>query len=417
MTRISRLHAHEILDSRGNPTVEVSCTLESGAWAHASVPSGASTGTHEAHELRDNDKKRYNGLGVLRATEHVNTEILEMVKDKSFDQRTLDEALIALDGTPNKSRLGANAILGVSLAFARATARDKKIELYEHLGSLAHNSVFSLPQPAFNIINGGKHADSGLDIQEFMIIPTGFDSVREKIRAGSEIVTLLKHILRKKGYGTGVGDEGGFAPHLSSNEEAFDLFLEAITGAGYSPQQVQLGIDVAASSLYENGSYELAIKGSKGRLSSDELIAWYSTLVETYPIISIEDGFAEDDWESFARLQKTLGDKITIVGDDLTVTNTNRITTAAEKKAINSVLIKPNQIGTLSETIDAILATKAQGWSPFVSHRSGETTDTFIADLAVGLSCDFIKSGSTTRGERVCKHNRLMEIEHSLPHA
>ena len=414
MSKIKSLQAREIIDSRGSPTVEVVCDLESGAQGIAAVPSGASTGVHEALELRDGDVKRYNGLGVLDAVKNVTSVIFNGVKDKEFNQKTLDEAMIKLDGTPNKSKLGANAILGVSLAFARACAAENKVELYEYLGNLVDNKDFSLPQPAFNIINGGKHADSGLDVQEFMLIPSSFPSFKEKVRTASEIIAALKKILKGKGDVVSVGDEGGFAPQLGSNEEALDLIVEAIQGAGYSTDKVKIGIDSAASSFYKDGKYVLRISGREQKMSGDDMVGWYDALVKKYPIISIEDGLAEDDFDGFTKLTAKLGDKITIVGDDLTVTNVKRIKTAIEKKAINSVLIKVNQIGTLSETIQAIQLTKKQGWIPFISHRSGETTDTFIADLAVGLSCPFIKSGSLVRGERVCKYNRLMEIEEKL---
>ena len=411
MSKIKSLKAREIIDSRGNPTIEVSCELESSAKAVAAVPSGASTGIHEALELRDGDKKRYNGLGVLTAAKNVNDEIFNHIKGKEFDQKSLDEAMIKLDGTPNKSKLGANAILGVSLAFARACANENKVELYEHLGILGGNKSFNLPQPAFNIINGGKHADSGLDIQEFMLIPRDFSSFKEKVRAASEIIYSLRKILKGKGDVISVGDEGGFAPQLGSNEEALDTIVEAIKDAGYSTDKVKIGIDSAASSFYKDGKYVLRIAGKEKSMTSDEMVGWYEGLVKKYPIISIEDGLAEDDFEGFASLTSKLGGMITIVGDDLTVTNVKRIQMAIEKKAVNSILIKVNQIGTLTETIEAIQLTKKQGWIPFVSNRSGETTDTFIADLAVGLSCPFIKSGSLVRGERVCKYNRLMEIE------
>lgn len=421
MPTITSLKAREIIDSRGNPTLEVECGLASGATARAAVPSGASTGVHEAHELRDGDKKRYNGLGVLTAVNNVQTEIAAHCAGRSVDQRSLDHALIELDGTPNKSRLGANAILGVSLAFARATAAEQGVELYTHLANSAPAAApapraMRLPQPMFNIINGGKHADSGLDIQEFMIGPVGPATMREKIRAASEIISALRALLKKSGYSIGVGDEGGFAPKLSSNEEALDLIVQAITAAGYTTDSVKIGIDAAASSFYTNGTYTLTAGSASRELSSADMIAWYTKLVAKYPIISIEDGLAEDDWDGFAALAAELGgtasaSAVYIVGDDLTVTNVARIATAAEKKAITSVLIKPNQIGTLSETLDAIAATRAHGWAPFMSHRSGETTDTCIADLAVATGCDFIKSGSLARGERVCKYNRLLEIE------
>jgi enolase len=449
MSKIKSIKAREIIDSRGNPTVEVTCELDAptlaseASVAKASVPSGASTGIHEALELRDHDEKRFNGLGVLKAVENVNNEIAKRVVGQRFDQKTLDQALIELDGTPNKSRLGANAILGVSLSFARAKAVEQDIRLYKYIGDLVgQNSsrapsrapsaeTFKLPQPMFNIINGGKHADSGLDIQEFMVGPVGFDTFARKVQAASEIISALRKILMGKGYAVSVGDEGGFAPKLSSNEEALDLLVQAIKAAGYSTDQVKIGLDAAASSFYRSdlsekggssltadktgtGSYHLKIAGKEKSLTSAEMIAWYEKLVGSYPIILIEDGLAEDDWSGFSAMTKGLGDKIRIVGDDLTVTNVKRIQTAIEKKAINSVLIKLNQIGTLTETIEAVQLTKKQGWAPFVSHRSGETTDTFIADLAVGLSCDFIKSGALVRGERVCKYNKLMEIEAGL---
>ena len=443
MSKITSIIAREILDSRGNPTVEADCTLIGGATGRASVPSGASTGIHEALELRDGDKARYNGLGVLKAVGNVNEEINKFVQGKDFDQKSLDEALIKLDGTENKSRLGANAILSVSLSFARACAAENKIELYEHLNSLAGNSpvipakagiqsqaieggntldsrmrgndkFFNLPQPYFNVINGGKHADSGLDIQEFLIVPVGFDSFKRKVEAADEVIVSLKKILVSKDYSIGVGDEGGFAPKLGSNEEAFDLLEQAIKEADYDSNQIKLAIDVAASSFYKNGAYQLKIAGQEKTLNSAQLLEWYAKLINEHPIISIEDGFAEDDWQGFTDMTASMGNKIQIVGDDLTVTNIKRIQTAIEKQAINSVLIKLNQIGTLTETIRAIQSTKKQGWTAFVSHRSGETNDTFIADLAVGLSCECIKSGSLAREERVCKYNRLMEIEEEL---
>lgn len=413
MSKIATLSAHEIIDSRGNPTIEVVCVFESGASGVASVPSGASTGVHEALELRDHDMERYGGLGVLKAIENVEKEIFEHVEAKELDQASLDEALIALDGTENKSRLGANAILGVSLSFARASADEQKIPLYKYIGSLAGATHFKLPQPMFNVINGGKHANSGLDIQEFMLAPTGFETFRTKVQAAAEVITALKKILEAKCYATSVGDEGGFAPKLGTNEEAFDLLLEAIEHAGYSTKEIQIGIDVAASGFYKLNMYSLK-HSDKGPRTTADMIAWYETLINTYPIIFIEDGLAEDDWDGFKKMRALFGSKIKIVGDDLTVTNTKRIQQAIDVGAINSVLIKLNQIGTLTETVQAVEMTKKQGWAPFVSHRSGETTDTFIADLAVGLSCDYIKSGSLTRGERVCKYDRLMEIEDEI---
>jgi len=405
--------AHEILDSRGNPTLEVYIEID-GVKTTAMVPSGASTGKHEALELRDGDKNRYRGLGVLKAAQNINEEISGNLINKKFDQLELDNFLIKLDGTENKSRLGANAILGVSMAFARACATKAGLELYEYLGRLAGNTDYRLPQPMLNIINGGKHADSGLDIQEFMLAPVGFETFTRKIQAGSEVIHTLRDILKKNGYTVSVGDEGGFAPKLHSNEEALNLMAEAIKEAGYDTEQIKIGMDAAASSFYENGAYVLKIDGQKQTINSERLTDWYEKLVAKYPIILIEDGLAEDDWDGFSGMTKRLGKKIKVVGDDLLVTNVNRIKEAIKADAVNSVLIKLNQIGTVSETIDAINLTKKQGWTPFVSHRSGETTDTFIADLSVGLDCPLIKTGSLVRGERVCKYNRLMEIERKI---
>ena len=414
MAKIKSISATEILDSRGNPTLKVSCELETGEMGQASVPSGKSTGVHEALELRDGDPERYGGLGVLSAVSNVNEEINLKLKGQDLDQKNLDQVLINLDGTENKSRLGANAILGVSLAFARARALEQKIELYEYLGNLVGNKNFSLPQPVLNVINGGKHSDSGLDLQEFMLVPLAFNSFHQKIEASGKIISFLKKILHEEGHATSVGDEGGFAPKLVSNEDAFLILEQAIKNAGYSFEQVKIGLDAAASSFYKDGAYSLKISGGMKSINNFELIDWYEKLTEKHPIFFIEDGLAEDDWEGFEALYKKLGEKIKIVGDDLTVTNVSRIKMAIEKKAINSVLIKLNQIGTLSETIEAIQLTGAQGWAPFISHRSGETTDTFIADLAVGLACPFIKAGALERGERICKYDRLMEIEEIL---
>jgi enolase len=413
MIKIKSVSARQILDSRGKPTIEVSLS-SSGFKEVSSVPSGASTGIHEALELRDGDPKYYAGLSVNKAVSNVNDEIAKNIIDKEFDQKGLDQFLIELDGTPNKSRLGANAILGVSMAFAKATAKEEGLDLYEYLAKLANNKNYQFPVPMLNIINGGQHADSGLDIQEFMLGPIAFDSFKEKVRVGAEVIYALRKILKDKGYTISVGDEGGFAPKLQTNEEALDLMVEAIEKAGYTTDQVKIGMDAAASSFYENGKYNLRINGEQKSLTSEEMVAWYKELTEKYPIISIEDGLSEDDWEGFNLLTKTIGDKVTIVGDDLLVTNISRIKIAIEKEAVNSVLIKLNQIGSVSETIEAITLAQKQGWSPFISHRSGETTDTFIADLAVGLGCPFIKSGSLVRGERVCKYNRIMEMEDKL---
>ena len=414
MSTIQTIIGREILDSRGNPTIEIECLLGSGVRAKASVPSGASTGIHEALELRDGDLKRYSGLGVLKAVENINEKINPSIQNKDFDQKNLDQTLIQLDSTENKSVLGANAILGVSMAFARASAIEKNIELYQYLGDLAHNNNFRLPTPLINIINGGKHADSGLNLQEFIIAPTKFDNFHQKIRAGKEIISCLEKTLKNMGLAVSIGDEGGFAPKLSSGEEALDLIEKSISDAGYSSDQIKIGIDAASSTFYKDNYYSLKIEGQYKNLTSIEIVDWYGKLVSKYPIIFIEDGLAEDDFDGFSHMMSALGEKIMIVGDDLTVTNTKRIKKASEKKSINAVIIKPNQIGTITETIEAILMTKSFGWTPFISHRSGETTDTFIADLSIGCDCSYIKSGSLARGERVCKYNRLMEIEDGL---
>ena len=413
MPKITSLSAREILDSRGNPTVSVEITLDDQFTATAAVPSGASTGKHEAVELRDNDPKRFQGKGVLKAIANVEGEIKNAVVGKDFDQVSLDRLLIDLDGTENKARLGANAILGVSMAFARASALSQKQELYEYLNALIGDTEVRLPQPMFNIINGGKHADSGLDVQEFMLAPINFPNFHEKVRVGSEIFHTLAGILKERGYKTSVGDEGGFAPELKSNEEALELIVEAIEKAGYSTEDVKIGLDCAANSFFnaETKMYDIKINGEAKSINNVELLAWYQEIVAKFPIILIEDGFDEDDWEGFQKFNQALGDKITNVGDDLLVTNIKRIKQAIEKNAVNSVLIKLNQIGSVTETIEAVRLTKAQGWKPFVSHRSGETEDTFIADLSAGLACPIIKSGSLSRTERICKYNRLMLIE------
>ena len=416
MPKITSLSAREILDSRGNPTVAVELTLDEKFIGNSAVPSGASTGKYEAIELRDNDPKRFKGKGVLKAVGNVQTEIKEAIMGKEFTQETLDKFLIEQDGTENKGRLGANAILGVSMAFARATANSKNQELYEYLNTLIGDTEIKLPQPMFNIINGGKHADSGLDIQEFMLAPVNFPNFHEKLRVASEIFHTLEEILKSKGYKTSVGDEGGFAPTLKSNEEALELIVEAIGAAGYSTDDVKIGMDCAANSFYntETKMYDLKIAGGKLNINNDQLLAWYQELVEKFPIMLIEDGFDEDDWEGFQKFNQALGDRIINVGDDLLVTNIKRIQQAIEMNAVNSVLIKLNQIGTVTETIEAVKLTKKQGWKPFVSHRSGETEDTFIADLAAGLACPLIKSGSLSRTERICKYNRLMLIEDKI---
>jgi len=410
-TQIMNLFAREILDSRGNPTVQVTCELSGGGVGEASVPSGASTGKYEAYELRDEDSDRYAGQGVQRAVENVKGEIFSAVKEKSFDQSMLDEFLIKLDGTKNKSRLGANAILGVSLSFARAVAKQKRVELFEYIGGLVGNQKFTIPTPMFNIINGGKHADSGLEVQEFMVCPVGLPDFGSRLMAGSKITHTLKKLLKEKGYSTGVGDEGGFAPALGANEKALEIIQEAIEKSGYSGDQVKVAMDVAASSFFIDGKYKLKIQGAERELDSKELIAWYESLVSKYNIFSIEDCLEENDFAGFAELKNLTSNKIMMVGDDLTVTNVTRIKQAQEAGSINAVLIKLNQIGTLTETLQAIEMTKSFGWQPVISHRSGETSDTFISDLAVGVGANFIKTGAPVRGERVAKYNRLLEID------
>jgi enolase len=411
-TTITMVKAREILDSRGNPTVEVEIRLEDGTVATAGVPSGASTGVHEALELRDGDKKRYSGKGVLKAVDNVNRLIApEVCGLDACDQSGLDSRLLALDGTPNKSRLGANAILGVSLAAARAAARSLGLPLYRYLGGL---SARLLPVPFFNILNGGVHANwQGPDLQEFMIAPVGAPNFREALRWGSEVYHSLKGVIKARGYATGVGDEGGFAPALKKNSEALDLIVEAIEKAGYRPlDQVAIALDPAASGFYEDGLYNLRTEGRK--VSSADMVEMYANWVEKYPIISIEDGLAEDDWEGWKLLNQKLGSKIQLIGDDILVTNVERIKRGIAEKIANSVLIKLNQIGTLSETIQAIETARQAGWTAMVSHRSGETVDSFIADFTVAMGTGQLKTGAPCRGERVEKYNQLMRIEEEL---
>ncbi|MBI5415061.1 phosphopyruvate hydratase [Candidatus Peregrinibacteria bacterium] len=412
MSRITHIHTLEVLDSRGNPTVEVEVQLESGANARAIVPSGASTGAHEAVELRDGDKNRYLGKGVLKAVQNVNTEIAKAVIGmESEEQKKIDQTMIDLDGTMNKERLGANAILGVSLATAKATALEKSIPLFEYFGHLAGNSSPNLlPTPMMNVVNGGAHADSGMEIQEFMIFSTGAENFSEALRMGSETFHHLKKILAARKMVTAVGDEGGFAPHFKTNEEAIEVILEAIHEAGHDGK-IQIALDAAASEFYEEG------KGYKIRgeyKTAEEMLVFYSSLVEKYPIISIEDPFFEDDWDAFTALTKAIGDKIQIVGDDLLVTNPRRVQMAIVRKCVNSALIKVNQIGTLSETIETVGMAKNAKWTSVISHRSGETEDTTIADLAVGLLTGQIKTGSLCRSERIAKYNQLLRIETML---
>jgi enolase len=404
--------AREILDSRGNPTIEAEVALEGGAKGRAAVPSGASTGTHEAVELRDGDASRYLGKGVTRAVENVNTIIAPaLVGENASDQRTLDQILINLDGSPNKGQLGANAILSVSLAAARAAATALGLPLYRYLGG---TNACILPVPMMNIINGGAHADNNLDLQEFMIVPAGAESFAKSLRMGVETFHSLKSVLKKKGYATSVGDEGGFAPNVKSNEEAIELILEAIQKAGYKPgQQVYLALDVAASEFYEDNKYHFK-KSSGAYLDADQVIKLYESWSKQYPIVSIEDGMAEDDWQGWIALTAAMGEKIQLVGDDLFVTNVNRLQNGIADGVANSILIKLNQVGTLSETMDTIELAKVDGYTTVISHRSGETEDAFIADLAVATNAGQIKTGSASRTDRVCKYNQLLRIEEEL---
>lgn len=412
MSIIETVQAREILDSRGNPTVEVEVFLEDGAFGRAAVPSGASTGVHEALELRDGDKSRYGGKGVLKAVQAVNEEIADALFGMdALDQAAVDAEMLALDGTPNKSKLGANAILGVSLAVARAAAVSADLPLYRYLGGV---SARLLPVPMFNILNGGVHANwQGTDFQEFMIAPVGAPNFREALRWGSEVYHALKGVLKDGGYSTGVGDEGGFAPALKKNSDAVELILKAIEKAGYKPgDDVALALDPATSGIYEDGLYHLRTEGRK--VSSAEMVDIWKSWVEKYPIVVLEDGLAEDDWEGWKLLNQTLGSKIELVGDDLFVTNVERISRGIEQNAANAVLIKLNQIGTLSETIAAIELAYKAGWGAMVSHRSGETVDSFIADLTVAMRTGHLKTGAPARGERVEKYNQLMRIEEQL---
>ena len=412
MSEIYTVHAREILDSRGNPTVEVEIGLESGAFGRAAVPSGASTGIHEALELRDEDKTRYNGKGVLKAVDHVNHEIADAITSMdALNQAAVDKAMLDLDGTPNKSKLGANAILGVSLAVARAAADEVGLPLYRYLGGV---TAKLLPVPMFNILNGGVHANwQGTDLQEFMIAPVGAPNFHEALRWGSEVYHALKSVLKNSGYSTGVGDEGGFAPALKTNAEAIEVILKAIEKAGYKPgEQICIALDPASSGFYENGLYNLRTEGKK--VTSAEMVDMYASWVKKYPIVVLEDGLAEDDWDGWKLLNKTLGDKIELVGDDLFVTNVERVARGIRENVANAVLIKLNQIGSLSETIATIDMARKAGWGAMVSHRSGETVDSFIADFTVAMSTGHLKTGAPCRGERVEKYNQLMRIEEEL---
>ncbi len=411
MTTIEHVHAREILDSRGNPTVEVDVWLESGDMGRAAVPSGASTGTREALELSDGDKSRYLGKGKLKAVDNVNEELApELIGLDATDQAGIDGLMIERDGTENKSRLGANAILGVSLAVAKAAAGALDLPLYQYIGGVAARD---LPVPLMNVINGGAHADNNLDLQEFMIVPLGAGTFAESLRMGAETFHTLKDVLKKRDMSTAVGDEGGFAPDFERNEEALRAITHAIEEAGYKPgEQVCIALDPAASEFYQDGKYVLA--GEQRQLSSDEMIDFYAELVEQYPIVSIEDGLAESDWEGWVRLCARLGDEVQIVGDDLTVTNVKYLAQAIEARAINSILIKVNQIGTLTETLAAIEMAKRAGFTAVVSHRSGETDDATIADIVVATNAGQIKSGAPSRIDRVAKYNQLVRIEEQL---
>ena len=411
MTEIVDVYAREILDSRGNPTVEAEVTLEDGSTGRAAVPSGASTGAHEAVELRDGDKSRYLGKGVLKAVAAVNDEIFpELLGMDATDQRTIDRVLIDLDGTPNKSRLGANAILGVSMAVAKAAAQASALPLYRYVGGA---NAHVLPTPMMNIINGGAHADNPIDIQEFMVMPVGFDNFADALRCGAEIFHTLKKGLAAAGHNTNVGDEGGVAPNLKSTDDALGFIMKSIEAAGYQPgEDVVLALDAAATEFYKKGKYELEGEGKS--LSSDQMADYWAELVKRFPIVSIEDGMSEDDWEGWIALTKAIGDKCQLVGDDLFVTNTTRLADGIQRGAGNAILVKVNQIGTLTETLEAVQLAQINRYGAVMSHRSGETEDSTIADLAVATNCGQIKTGSLARSDRLAKYNQLLRIEDEL---
>ena len=414
MSYIIEVHARQILDSRGNPTVEVDVLTDDGAMGRAAVPSGASTGIHEAAELRDNDKKKYLGRGVLKAVKNVNTSIADaLIGYDITSQAAIDQVMIDLDGTPNKSKLGANAILAVSMAVAKAAAEEANLPLYRYIGG---TNARTLPMPMMNILNGGAHADNKIDFQEFMIMPVGAPSFSEGLRWGVEIFHQLKSTLKKKGYSTNVGDEGGFAPNIQSNEEAIETVLEAILAAGYKTgTQIAIAMDAANSELWNAKKKKYVFHKSSGKeMSSDQLVKYWESWVKKYPIISIEDGMAEDDWAGWKNLTDTIGSKCQLVGDDLFVTNVNRLQTGIDKKIANGLLVKVNQIGTLTETINAVTLAQNNGYNTVMSHRSGETEDNTIADLAVALNCGQIKTGSASRSDRMAKYNQLIRIEEQL---
>jgi len=414
MSYIIEVHARQILDSRGNPTVEVDVLTDDGAMGRAAVPSGASTGIHEAAELRDNDKKKYLGKGVLKAAKHVNTSIADaLIGFDITSQAAIDQVMIDLDGTPNKSKLGANAILAVSMAVAKAAAEEANLPLYRYIGG---TNARTLPMPMMNILNGGAHADNKIDFQEFMVMPIGAPSFSEGLRWGVEIFHQLKSTLKKKGYSTNVGDEGGFAPNIQSNEEAIETVLEAIQSAGYKTgTQIAIAMDAANSELWDAKKKKYVFHKSSGKeMSSDQLVKYWESWVKKYPIVSIEDGMAEDDWAGWKNLTDTIGSKCQLVGDDLFVTNVNRLQTGIDKKIANGLLVKVNQIGTLTETINAVSLAQNNGYNTIMSHRSGETEDNTIADLAVALNCGQIKTGSASRSDRMAKYNQLIRIEEQL---
>jgi enolase len=414
MSYIIEVHARQILDSRGNPTVEVDVLTDDGAMGRAAVPSGASTGIHEAVELRDNDKKKYVGKGVLKAVKNVNTLISDAIVGFDITQQAaIDEALIALDGTPNKSKLGANAMLAVSMAVAKAAAEEAALPLFRYIGG---TNAKTLPIPMMNILNGGAHADNKIDFQEFMVMPVGASSFSEGLRWGVEIFHTLKSVLKKKGYSTNVGDEGGFAPNIQSNEEAIETVLAAISAAGYKTgSQIVIAMDAANSELWDAKKKKYVFHKSSGKvMSSDELVKYWEKWVKQYPIASIEDGMAEDDWNGWKALTQAVGSKCQLVGDDLFVTNVDRLQTGIDKKIANGLLVKVNQIGTLTETINAVTLAQHNGYNTIMSHRSGETEDTTIADLAVALNCGQIKTGSASRTDRIAKYNQLIRIEEML---
>lgn len=412
MALITDISAREILDSRGNPTIEVDVILEDGSYGRAAVPSGASTGEHEAVELRDGDEERYSGKGVQQAVKNVTGEIFEsLIGMNAADQRQIDRILIDLDGTDNKSRLGANAMLGVSLATARAAAAYHGLPLYRYIGGV---NATLLPTPMMNILNGGRHADNNVDIQEFMIMPVGAVSFSEGLRMGTQVYHQLKSVLKKQGLNTSIGDEGGFAPSLQSNEQALDVIMQAIEQAGFVPgQDIVLALDVAASEMVKDGMYQF-YKSTQAVKSAEEMVQWYSTLCDTYPIVSIEDGMGENDWDGWKALTEAVGDRVQLVGDDLFVTNVDFLTKGIAEGVANSILVKVNQIGTLSETLDAVSLAQRYGYSAIISHRSGETEDSTIADIAVATTAGQIKTGAPCRSDRVAKYNQLLRIEEEL---